>query len=195
MVGPLRRSAFSWVELLLLIGIVAVLVGLLLPAIQRAREAAARARCVRNLQQLGAAAHGYHTAHGRLPPGYLGTFPLPNFEGKHADYWNNQWVGVIAFLLPYLGQEHVHRNLTVNWDPGQGYTRGQETPVLTPAWSGPGNPGRARNVEMAATRIESLLCPADDPYAYDQVYFNSTFYLGSSGRVVGRATVGGLPSA
>ncbi len=109
------RRGFTLVEVLVVIGIIAVLIGLLLPAVQRVREAASRTRCLNNLHQIGLALHLYHSAYNVLPPGVRG-------DAKSDPY---PFLGWSALLLPFLeqgplwaqSQEAFALNRTFNFDP------------------------------------------------------------------------------
>ena len=96
-----RHSAFTLIELLVVIAIIAVLVGLLLPAVQRMREAAARAKCANNSKQIGLAVHSFETTFGYLPPS--GSWPAPG-----------ETYSVLARILPFIEQAALYQQVDLN---------------------------------------------------------------------------------
>src|SRR3954451_22289592 len=96
------RRGFTLIELLVVIAIIAVLIGLLLPAVQKVREAAARMKCANNLKQLGVALHNYEGAAGKWPPLYPGTA-----QGSTTFDYKFTW-SVLALLNPYLEQTSIY---------------------------------------------------------------------------------------
>jgi prepilin-type N-terminal cleavage/methylation domain-containing protein/prepilin-type processing-associated H-X9-DG protein len=99
------RGAFTLIELLVVIAIIAVLIGLLLPAVQKVRESAARAQCSNNLRQLALACQEYHQDHGFFPPGRYGDYGQPNaWGGPLGNSMSWSW---LADILPYIEQGNV----------------------------------------------------------------------------------------
>ncbi len=146
-----RGAGFTLIELLVVIAIIAILIGLLLPAVQKVRESAARMTCSNNLKQLSLAAHNYDSAYGNLPPGIMGRHPTTGV-GWNGFGWPH--VGALAFLLPYVEQDNIHRQLMAA-EP-----RKFNVDDLTD------RAGWWTNTvydTLAQTKIKTFLCPADSP--------------------------------
>jgi prepilin-type N-terminal cleavage/methylation domain-containing protein/prepilin-type processing-associated H-X9-DG protein len=109
--SPSRR-AFTLIELLVVIAIIAVLIGLLLPAVQKVREAANRAKCQNNMKQLGLAVHDFENARNALPPGRTNGAAIP-FYGLNTTGVTQGWGG---FILPFLEQDSVYKLFDFNKD-------------------------------------------------------------------------------
>jgi prepilin-type N-terminal cleavage/methylation domain-containing protein/prepilin-type processing-associated H-X9-DG protein len=148
------RSGFTLIELLVVIAIIAILIGLLLPAVQKVREAAARMSCSNNLKQIALGAHNYEGVYGSLPPA-VQIAPALHTAGWRLDTVNLQvgstYLGPnwAVILLPFIEQENIYRSVDV---PSYLTSNGTNN-----AWMG-----------LRGNRVKTYLCPSDNNQ--DQLY-------------------------
>jgi prepilin-type N-terminal cleavage/methylation domain-containing protein len=133
---------FTLIELLVVIAVIGVLVGMLVPAVQQAREAGNRAQCQNNLKQLGLALHHYHDANKRFPPAYLQTSGKQSGTAYGINYPDDGWNGLPGWawgtlLLPYLEQTNLYQRLRLD----------------LPCWA-------PENAALVRTRLSVFLCPS-----------------------------------
>jgi prepilin-type N-terminal cleavage/methylation domain-containing protein/prepilin-type processing-associated H-X9-DG protein len=148
--------AFTLVELLVVITIIGILIALLLPAVQAAREAARRMQCAGNFKQVGIAMHNYHSAIGCFPPGTMNWLsacgaPQNRYNGEYEGW------GWGSFILPYVEQQGIYDQFQFNGD--------------TNTYGSPGNPN---NLILAANRLAVYICPSDPQGGELVQYTNET---------------------
>ncbi len=165
---PSSRPGFTLVELLVVIAIIGVLIALVLPAAQSAREAARRTQCLTNVRQLGIAMHNRYSAMQRFPPGLVSQkYP----QDPTHPYTFYRW-SALAHLLPFMEQDDVRRLLDLN------------LPLYMP---GPGYPISAPNKAGIARILSCFLCPSDVGQAVKDG-FGPTNYAVCAGSGAGNGT-------
>jgi prepilin-type N-terminal cleavage/methylation domain-containing protein len=116
-----RRAGFTLIELLVVIAIISMLMGLLLPAVQKVREAASRLSCANNLKQISLAFHHYHLVYEKLPPSYLSVKPVDSGGDDGGATW-------AVLILPFLEQDNLYNQ----WMVGRRYYDQNDIARLTP---------------------------------------------------------------
>ncbi len=170
------RSGFTLVELLVVIAIIGVLVGLLLPAVQSAREAARRMQCSNNLKQIALSLHNYESTHKKYPPAGIGytmcTNPPANNENKNANG--------LVFLLPFMEQGNIYNQFNHSESYSANNTGFSGGPLRNTGRT-VGNPITNGNARLAATELPMFLCPSDNNPAKGRLNGSSPHYGPATG--------------
>lgn len=168
-----RRSAFTLIELLVVIAIIAILIGLLLPAVQKVREAANRSTCTNNMKQIALSAHNYDSQYGYLPPGL--NLEYNRTTGART---SGSYIGLLAYLLPFMEQENIHRLIEAD----------RFEPTTMNVWYGGGSWTAANN------HIKSFYCPSDDARTVAPSVGVFAYFFTINGSLNGGAFGGALPT-
>jgi prepilin-type N-terminal cleavage/methylation domain-containing protein/prepilin-type processing-associated H-X9-DG protein len=150
-----RNTAFTLIELLVVIAIIAILIGLLIPAVQKVREAAQRASCTNNLKQIGLAFHNYEGANGSFPPACQGPTGGATGFSNPTVAW-----GWGVYILPYLEQGNLYNALNPTG-------RSMQSAFASPA-----------GLAALQTPVKTFICPADPPGTMGDLNDNRPFNLG-----------------
>jgi prepilin-type N-terminal cleavage/methylation domain-containing protein/prepilin-type processing-associated H-X9-DG protein len=164
----IRRRGFTLVELLVVVAIISILISMLLPAVQKVREAANRIKCKNNLKQMGLALHNYHDTFKRFPPAKInsGTSNLgtktPTFYHKDDKYYAYNHTGFLL-LLPFIEQNNLYKLYDFNYPSCNSAGAGLVPDNGVPPLANDGLTADHVNAQVVGTRVALYECPSDPP--------------------------------